>query len=63
MATGLLGTESDQEATALVALVMLHGLVANPGTNPFDQAAGTSMVGNAFQLAREFLRQAKAPEI
>jgi hypothetical protein len=63
MQTGLLGTENDQEATAMVALFILHALVGKPNTNPFDQEAGRSLVQNSFSLAREFLKHAKAPEL
>jgi predicted proteasome-type protease len=59
MTTGLLGTENDQEATALVALVMMHGLVSRSDSNTFEGMLAI----RAFRLAREFLQQAKAPEL
>lgn len=61
MATGLLGTSDDREAQALVALVLLHGLVGKPNTNPFDKEAGESLIENAFSLSAAFLKRAKEP--
>jgi hypothetical protein len=59
MGTGLLGTGNDQEATALVALVMLHALVSRTDTDIFV----SPLAKRAFDLARQFLREAKAPEL
>jgi hypothetical protein len=52
-----LDVKNRQEALIVCAGVALHGMVSNPS---YAQSGAALMVTAAFDIAREFLRQAEA---